>query len=620
MRTVGSIVLVALVACSGGSGAAPAALDAVPLLVTAGNERLAPRIEVEATVYEFTTPAGAAFAFDLISRARENTGPVRLSIRHDDPESPESIARAGIAVHASGAARRGEWIDAHGDGFVRVSFTGSIEADQRFEIEVEEGGAVVRAELRLVLGPVSEINLESPTRGEYDGILAEQTIYSSNSWRFGLPTAARSGDRTSIVVYEGDQADPFRFERYELRLQHDGATGAVTGGGELEPSSDLGHWRDHEVAALFNVLALARCGEDGVTVRLSFDRGATIGQSESFAGPARLVQIAMAADYSLAVAFWREQELVLVRGRASAFDANNSPTAFTFDPERVLLRESGQVSPVVMGLQFSDGGDLVLGYGFTRWLSDPATRVWESLTQFRCVVHLFGGAERDALIEENRIVGKDPSVALVGSGASMRIYYAYEGGGGVQLRTSGDAGATWSDAMTIGDASAHMPSVFARGSMVDLLYLADRGQGRELHLRHWDDFDAGSFEDVRLTTAKTEHKDGVPPPEPLPGARADFFAPHYGMRITQVAWFGYDAVLQPDGIVVVYDEETIDTDVFFGAPGVPVFFDDVDVAAGANSPREFEPAEPPPLAPGLTEPVNAPDPDHMHQLKLLLIR
>ena len=32
---------------------------------------------------------------------------------------------------------------------------------------------------------------------------------------------------------------------------------------------------------------------------------------------------------------------------------------------------------------------------------------------------------------------------------------------------------------------------------------------------------------------------------------------------------------------------------------------------------EFVPAEPPPLAPGLTEPVAEPDPDHMHQLKLL---
>ena len=32
---------------------------------------------------------------------------------------------------------------------------------------------------------------------------------------------------------------------------------------------------------------------------------------------------------------------------------------------------------------------------------------------------------------------------------------------------------------------------------------------------------------------------------------------------------------------------------------------------------DFQPAEPPPLAPGLTEPLPAPDPDHMHQLKML---
>jgi hypothetical protein len=45
-------------------------------------------------------------------------------------------------------------------------------------------------------------------------------------------------------------------------------------------------------------------------------------------------------------------------------------------------------------------------------------------------------------------------------------------------------------------------------------------------------------------------------------------------------------------------------------------------AEGAASPStahviDFTPADPPPLAPGLTEPVPAPDPAHMHQLKLI---
>ena len=637
MRQAWTILLVALAACGGGSPGNPGGggdLTAVPLLLTAGTERLDPSsvggspdvdldrfgIEVVAATYELTTPAGAPFSFDLISRTEGNAGPVRLSIAHIALNSPESMARAGITVHASGASRRGAWIDAQGDGFVRLTLSGAIDADQEFAIEVEEGGALIHAVLRLRIGPASEINLDSPSRATYDGVLEEQTIYSSNSWRFGLPTVARSGDRTSIVVYEGDQVDPFRFERYELRLQHDTGTGAVTGGGATEPSADFGHWRDHEVDALFNVLALARSGEDGVTLKLSFDRGATFAQSRVFAGPARLVQIAMALDYTLAIAFWRTNELVLVEGRPSAFDATNSPTAFTFDPERILYRDVGSVTPVVMGLRYSDGGDLVLGYGFTRFTSDPTTRIWESVTQFRCAVRLFAGTERDILIEESRIVGKDPSVALVGSGESMRIFYAYEGAGGVQLRTSSDAGRSWSAAMSVGNGTAHMPTVFARGSMVDLLHLADRGQGRELHLRHWDDYDTGVFEDVRLTTAKTEQTDTLPPDAPMPGARADFAPPGYGMRITQVAWFGYDAVLQDDGIVVVYDEETIDSAIFFGGPEIDILFDAAEGAPNANSPGGFQPAEPPPLAPGLTEPVPPPDPDHMHQLKILRLR
>jgi hypothetical protein len=42
-------------------------------------------------------------------------------------------------------------------------------------------------------------------------------------------------------------------------------------------------------------------------------------------------------------------------------------------------------------------------------------------------------------------------------------------------------------------------------------------------------------------------------------------------------------------------------------------------AFGGAAPGDagFHPAEPPPLAPGLTDPVDPPDPDDMHQLKML---
>jgi hypothetical protein len=634
-----------LAACDGNDkGGGDNELAPVPLLLAAGNERVDPSgedasfelfgIEVVARTYELTTPADAPFAFDLITRSDGNRGAVRLSLAHTldngipPADSPHSIARAGVTASASGAAHRDEWIDAIGDGFARLTLRGAIEADQEFAIEVESGGDVVHAVLRLSIGPASAINLDTPVRGTYDGVLDEQTIYSSDSWRFGLPTVARSGDRTSVIVYEGDRTDPHRFERYELRLQHDASSGDVTAGGDAEPSEDYGHWRDHEIAALFNVLALAHSGEDRVTLKLSFDRGASFDQVETFRQGdrdyTRLVQIAMALDYTLAVAYWAGNDLLLVEGKPSGFDAVNSPTGFAFETPRVLYRGTDQVSPVIMGLTYSDGGDLVLGYGFTTFDSDPATGIWTSTTQFRCAVRPFGEAFHDTLVEESVIVGRDPSVATLGSGDTMRIFYAYEGPDGVRLRSSDDAGRTWGDPIDMGSAVAHMPTVFARapvagsGPRVDVLYLDDRGEGRELHLRHWDDFGNRAPEDARLTTADTTPVDELPPNTPLPGAPVGLAVPEYGARITQVSWFGYDALLADDEITIVYDEETIVGGFAIGMPVVDVFS---GVGAdGAASAPEFEPADPPPLAPGLTEPAPAADPDHMHQLRILRLR
>ena len=80
-----------------------------------------------------------------------------------------------------------------------------------------------------------------------------------------------------------------------------------------------------------------------------------------------------------------------------------------------------------------------------------------------------------------------------------------------------------------------------------------------------------------------------------------------------MAWLGYDAVLDGEEIVVVYDEVTFDGYEYWpvidiGAPAP---------AAGAGAAEDFVPADPPPLAPGLTEPVPVPDPLHRHQLRLL---
>ncbi len=587
-------------------------------------------------VYDLTTPAGERFLFDVLSRRAGNAGAVSVSVAHAADGGvaplggPETLGAAGIVPSASGAVVRTPWLEAHGDGFSRVGLRGSVDRDQVFAVEAFAGGRTTRALVRVRIGPESVINLAALPGGDYPGVEESATLYSSNSWAFGLPTAAVSGDRTTVVVYEGDRVDPTRYERYEMRLQRDDLTGAVTGGASEETGPDSGNWRDHETAGLYNTLALARSGADAVTLSLSFDRGATFGQVEGFSSgdtwyAPRLVQVSMALDYSLAVLFWRagrtgNTELVLVEGRPSAYDAGGSPSRFAFDPVRVLRRIAGDVTPMLMGATWSAGGDLVLGYATSSFTSN-ADGTWTSLTQSRCASRLFGEAEfTDTVVEEEEIVGRDPSVAVLGSGPAMRVFFAYEASDGVRLRASPDGGKTFGAAIPVGDASASVPSVLAReqggAARVDVLYLSQGAEGCELRTLHWDDWGVSAPADYRLTTAETIPSASAPRDRPVPGGAAFAPFPDQGFRVRQVAWFGYDAVLDGDDVVVVYDEVTYDAMTMLGGGwfvGAPGFEGGVMFPAGAD----FAPATPPPLAPGLTGPVPAPDPDHMHQLKLL---
>ncbi len=654
---VGAMIVV-LIGCGGGGGGGgagitlpPAAPDSATLVLAAGLDSVDPATaadwtaEVDLdrlgwsefdTAFDLTTPSGEPFAFELISRAEANQGIVRLSIAHARDGAatpgigPESLAEAGIVPSASGTTSNGEWLDAHGDGFARFTVRGNIERDHIIAVEADDGDGRTRALVRVRIGPSSEINAAAGSGGDYPDVVEEATLYSSDSFSFGLPTIAVSGDRTSIVCYEGDRADPRTYARFEMRMQVDHESGEVTGGGSAEISPDSGHWRDHEIAGLYNVLALVGSGGDRTHLKLSFDRGATFTQAEEF-GPAtrgfrpRLATLAMAADYSLAVLYWRSNvdgtsDLVLVEGKPDAVDGGGSPTHFNFDPEVVVYHDARDVSPLIMDAQWSDGGDLVIGHGFSRF-TELEDRAWESLTQNRCAVRPWEGTFTDTLVDEERIVGKDPSVALSGSGEDLRIFYAYEGREGVMFRVSDDAGKTFSGPLTIGDRGAHTPSVFARtgdtGIRVDLLYIAWAQDGQELHLVHWDDFDAGKPEQYRLTTATMVESNSLPPSAGAPGAGAAFAPPDTGLRITQIAWFGYDAVVDGDELVVIYDEVTFDAwTICIGAPSFEggMAMDAFEAAPTAGG---FIAAEPPPLAPGMTEPLPAPDPLHMHQLKLL---
>ncbi len=640
----------------GGGGGGGGAATASPLLVVAGAQAVTPvergpwadgvdldRLGLDPSdidaYYDLTTPAGTPFLFEVVSRRAGNAGDVLVSVAHaaDDGNRPtggaESIARVGIVPSGSGTTAETPWLRARGDGFGRMGFRGTVDRDQVLVVGTRAGRRESLALVRVAIGPESAINLAALTGGDYPGVKDVRTVYSSNSWMFGLPTVAVSGDRTTMIVYEGDRANPDSGVRYEMRLQHEAGTGLVTGGASEEASSDSGYWRDHEVAALFNTLALVRSGADDVTVRLSFDRGATFAQTEVLdraqkGWSPRLVQIAMAADYTLAVALWRTveegtTELRLVRGRPSAFDGGGSPTAFVFDPALVLRSVSGDVTPLLTGLAWSSGGDLVVGYGFTSFTSGE-DGTWRSDTQNRCAVLPWAGEATDVLVEQDTVVGKDPSVAVLGAGDTLRVFFAYEAADGVRLRVSDDGGRTFGGPVRTDDASTAVPTVVARDvgglARVDLLYLAQGEGGQELHILHWDDYDGTTPAPHRLTRAVFTESASVPRGGKVPGAALGILAPDYGFRVTEVAWFGYDAVVDGDDLVVVYDESTYDAVIYCGdwrgGPERVSLDGGVPQAGGAD----FIPAEPPPLAPGLTEPVSAPDPSHMHQLKVLRLR
>ncbi len=638
-------------ACGGTGGAPGGSAARAPLVLAAGMAALAPspgaagaptpgldRLGLEAVdaVYELTTPAGAPFAFDALTLDPGNAGAVRLSLAHlaDAGVPPvggvETLAAVGVAPSGRGLAGRPPWLDAFGDGFSVLGLRGALDRDQDLVLEAETAAGRARALVRLRIGPPSAINATATPGPAYPGVLLDTTLYSSDSAAFGQPAAAVSGDRTTVVVYEGDRSDPFGWQRYELRLQHDRLTGAVTGGASLEPSPDSGTWRDHELAALHNVLALVHGGTDAATLRLSFDRGATFGQSAVLdvgapGAAARLVQVALAADYGLAALCWRRgaggaSELILVEGSPSAFDASGSPTRFTLEPARVLARPGGDVTPLLLGAQWSDGGDLVVGYGFSSFGPGP-DGTWIADTQYRCAVRRLGAAFTDALVERDLLVGRDPSVALLGAGAGLSIWYAYEAADGIRLAVSHDAGATFGPPEVFGGPGASMPQVFVRprgaARRLDVLYLASAEGGTELRLRHADDHGLTPASDHRLTQAQsTPLPGGGGGPGAGPGG-APGLLPGVAFRVRQIGWFGYDAVRDGDELVVVLDEETYD--VYALCLGVPTLAGaEAGGAAGAVPVAGgFVPADPPPLAPGLTEPLPAPDPAHRHQLRLL---
>jgi len=574
--------------------------------------------EVQNT-YRVTTPAGEPFSFDVVGWQPGTAGEAKLAVAHvrdgeTFPTDASSLAAAGIVVTGRGLVTRTPWFESNGDGLVRMNVHGRISADQTIAVETGDGSTIV---LDIDVGPRSVINRPSAENPDDDGVVSRQTIYSSDSPLFGLPTVAVSGDRTSIVCYEGDRGVEQQ-QRYEMRLQHDAVTQAVTGGGSVSMSADTGFWRDHEIAALHNVLAVVRSESDGVKVRLSYDRGATFAQDVTLGAEiaqSRLVQVAMAADYSLAIAFWKANvpgqslHLTLVEGSPVAFDGTGSPTWFQFGAPQTIHTEPLDATPLTTGIAWSEGGDLVIGYGATRFEVTIGFG-WRSITEFRCAVRHYGEAIEDRFVDEEEIFGMDPTVAVLGSGDAMRIFYAYEVRAGIRLAVSDDGGASFVKTGAFGAQGDHLPSVFARmvggETRVDVLYLAPRAEGRELHRTRWTNWPSSPREDQRLTHAS------------LQGVAADPILMPPGMttmKNTQIGMLGYDAVLDGDRLVVAYDEETTELTWWVGPIWVPG-----TALSGMPTSTTFTPAVPPPLAPGMTESVPPVDAAHAHQLVLMRLQ
>ncbi len=628
-------VLWVFAACSGSGDATQTVTGPTSrLAVTAGTEIVepaqgaAPVIDLSGTGFErveshyrLTTPADTPLQFEFVSWTADAAGMATIGVKHvrdggsDIVDEPLSLARVGLIPSGQGLRSNGEWIYAQGSGFVRLTFQGRITRNQVLAVHSEGTGVAV---IEIAIGAASGINRPSGSEPEIPGVVLRDTVYSSDSWQFGIPTIAVSGDRTSIVCYEGERDQVTDPARYEQRMQHTAATGAVTGGATLLSANEYSYWRDHEVVALYNVLGVVRSEAEGVRVRLSFDRGATFAQDVALLPgftQARLVQAAIAADYSIAVAAWRSRptggaDFVVVEGRAVAFDSFGSPTWFQFTPAEVLYTSTVDVTPLTTGIAWSGGGDLVIGYACSRMAGNGGG--WVAITEFRCSTRQYGETFVHRLVDEERILGMDPTVAVLGMGAGLRVFYAYEVAAGLRLAVSEDAGQTFVRGPTFGQPGDYQPSVFARQiggeARVDVLYLAQRSAGVELHRSHWTTWPASPRVDEALTRATMQVVPNTPPASGVPMFPS--------MRSTQVSFFGYDAVQDGNQLVIVYDEVTFDSVFLFWN----MFSANATTTVSGSLPPSWSPASPPPLAPGLTLPMPAPDPAHAHQLVLLRIQ
>lgn len=558
--------------------------------------------------YQFSTPTNTPFAFSVVARNDVNEGPVTLRVGHAQnagtpPATTDSIGEAGMLLEATTLFRAGSWNVTAAEGNASVTVRGRIRFNQVLVFEATTSLGVELIAVRLVIGVSSQIRLWN-TSLPVAGTISHSTIYSTDDAGFGLPAIAVSGDRYSVVAYQGGGAN----QRTRRWLQLDAQTGAVTGGEVVSVSPDSGVWRDQEIAALHNVLAVAYTGHNAVQIEISYDRGG------SFATPAvldeyastgvsgqRLVQICIGENYDIAVAYWRAvgvggsstSQLCVVQGQPTGFDLNSTPTGYAFGAPWIAHEVPQFMVPLVMGLEYSSQGDLALSLGYNTFGGFSST-LWTYL-----IVREAGQAPQTILVDmETETWGNDPSVAIVGSGATLRIFVAYETSTGIRLaeyRKLGGSLITGSIAVT-GTPGAYLPSVHARmqgGALkVDLLYLTPSTYGFSLTRTGWTDWDQMLIVPMHenLFTAAVQQS----------SSQSQSGQP--GQRVTRAGWMGYDSVTNGDDVAIVLhtvSQEWFDRPKYYASPCAP----------GA----------PPTYSPGMTGTVPAPDPSHRNQLEVLVI-
>jgi hypothetical protein len=427
-----------------------------------------------------------------------------------------------------------------------------------------------------------------------------------------------------VATYDGDALQRSYATRKRQWLQYDAVASTVVGGNADCPSYDSGFWRDQEIAAEGNVLAVVYTGNGEVRADVSLDRGATFPIQQALnAGTCwgqRLVQAAIASDYTLGCLFWRtvgsssnpRSELVLIEATPTGFDINNTPIGYAFGAPKIVHDANDDVTPLLMHLAYSSGGDIVVGYGYTIVTPGPNWTVTSS-SRFRCATKLFGQTNftDQELDREDFTMPCDPHVSVLGSGASMEIFYAYEKTDGIRLLYSANAGITFTQIALVSEPGANMPNVLARmqgtQKRVDLLYCAQASMGMEIHDAHWDDFGVSAPTLYRVTQC-TVVAASAPVYPGMPN----------GFDITSVDWFGYDAVVKGDDVAIVIHERTYNCYEYYGMWGGPMG-GGVAAAGGGSGGGSYASTPAPVLLPGMTGSVPTPNAAHRNQLKIVTL-